>query len=177
MKSIGYLLLVVGFLAAALTAVQNDANQVAWNLYLPFLFLGIAGVGLNRATAGRKARHPPSLEANFRALDTALDRIVANLHRLDQAQAFLDVYAVHERIDELFVEDLAAFADARGCLVHLHGLGTYAEVMNAFAAGERYLNRVWSASVDGYIDEVEQYLERAREQFDEARQRLSSAAG
>jgi len=38
-------------------------------------------------------------------------------------------------------------------------------VMSCFAAGERYLNRVWSASADGYIDEVNAYLVKAQEQF------------
>ena len=37
---------------------------------------------------------------------------------------------------------------------------------NEFAAGERYLNRVWSASVDGYIDEVRSFLVLARTQFE-----------
>jgi len=41
-------------------------------------------------------------------------------------------------------------------------------VMSMFAAGERYLNRVWSASADGYIDEVNTYLEKARGQFSES---------
>ena len=41
-----------------------------------------------------------------------------------------------------------------------------------FAAAERYLNRVWSASTDGYIDEAHTYLGRSREQFDEARKIL-----
>jgi hypothetical protein len=40
--------------------------------------------------------------------------------------------------------------------------------MSHFAAGERYLNRVWSASADGYIDEVNTYLDKAQEQFVEA---------
>ncbi len=41
--------------------------------------------------------------------------------------------------------------------------------MGAFAAGERYINRVWSASTDGYVDEVRNYLDRATQQFREAR--------
>ena len=44
----------------------------------------------------------------------------------------------------------------------------YADVMSGFAAGERYINRVWSASTDGYEDEVHLYLEKARMQFAEA---------
>jgi hypothetical protein len=40
--------------------------------------------------------------------------------------------------------------------------------MNSFAAGERNLNRVWSASTDGYIDEAHDYIALAREQMVEA---------
>jgi hypothetical protein len=52
---------------------------------------------------------------------------------------------------------------------HIFGLQGYADVMSAFAAGERYINRVWSASTDGYVDEVHSYLERATQQIREAR--------
>ena len=40
--------------------------------------------------------------------------------------------------------------------------------MSKFAAGERYLNRVWSTAADGYIDEAHASLSRSRQQFDEA---------
>ena len=52
---------------------------------------------------------------------------------------------------------------------HIFGLQSYADVMSAFAAGERYINKVWSASTDGYVDEVHNYLDRATQQFREAR--------
>jgi len=45
-------------------------------------------------------------------------------------------------------------------------------VMSCFAAGERYLNRVWSASADGYIDEVNDYLDKAKEQFTESLEKI-----
>jgi hypothetical protein len=45
--------------------------------------------------------------------------------------------------------------------------------MSHFAGGERYLNRVWSASADGYIDEVNAYLTKAHEQFDIALARMA----
>jgi hypothetical protein len=44
--------------------------------------------------------------------------------------------------------------------------------MSSFAAGEKYLNRVWSASTDGYFEEVTTYLSRAHSQFIEVRQKL-----
>jgi len=72
-------------------------------------------------------------------------------------------------IDRRFRDDLFAFADARRSMIVLFGLQAYADIMSAFAAGERYLNRVWSASTDGYVDEVLQTIDRAHEQFVEAR--------
>jgi len=68
----------------------------------------------------------------------------------------------------LLRDDLNIFANARESMQHVFGLQNYADVMSAFAAGERYVNRVWSASTDGYVDEVRTYLARATEQFGEA---------
>jgi hypothetical protein len=69
----------------------------------------------------------------------------------------------------LLREDLNDFANARESMKHIFGLQNYADVMGAFAAGERYINRVWSASTDGYVDEVHSYLDRATRQIREAR--------
>ena len=66
---------------------------------------------------------------------------------------------VQHRIDELFPGDLNKFVEARETIPHVYRLQAYADVMSHFAAGERYLNRVWSASADGYVDEVRTYLE------------------
>jgi hypothetical protein len=63
--------------------------------------------------------------------------------------------------------------DARESIAHRHGLAVYGEIMSSFAAGERYLNRVWSASADGYIDEVNTYIEKAREQFAESLDKIN----
>jgi hypothetical protein len=46
--------------------------------------------------------------------------------------------------------------------------------MSHYAAGERYLNRVWSAAADGYIDESHTYIGRAQTQFEEANERLKA---
>ena len=75
-------------------------------------------------------------------------------------------------IDRRFRTDLNRFVDARESLTHIYGLQAYADIMSAFAAGERYLNRVWSASADGYADEARDYIGRARSQFEEARAKL-----
>jgi hypothetical protein len=60
-------------------------------------------------------------------------------------------------------------------MVHLFGLQAYADIMSSFAAGERYINRVWSASADGYDEEAETYLGKAVQQFVDAQQQLQQA--
>ena len=75
-------------------------------------------------------------------------------------------------VPELFTEDIISFVEARESIGHVYGLAAYADIMSYFASGERYLNRVWSASADGYIDEVAAYLEKAQLQFSEALDKL-----
>ena len=99
-------------------------------------------------------------------LDRSLASVVEKAAALDAAKAETDVYELRHIIDREFPDDLDAFVQARYSLVHSFGLQQFADVMNPFAAGERYLNRVWSASTDGYIDEAQTYVTKAREQFE-----------
>ena len=101
-------------------------------------------------------------------LGRSLTSVLDNLEELCEHKAELPVYEARFEIDRRFREDLNNFAEARETMIHIFGMQGYADVMSAFAAGERYINRVWSASTDGYIDEVHQYLEKARNQFVEA---------
>ena len=86
----------------------------------------------------------------------------------------IDPYEIRHRIDELFMEDLDTFVQSRERIAHKFGLQVYANVMSHFATGERYLNRSWSASTDGYVDEVHRYLERSKTQFRQALELLQS---
>ena len=37
-----------------------------------------------------------------------------------------------------------------------------------FVCGGWYINRVWSASTDGYVDKVNKYIDKTTTQFDDA---------
>ena len=171
MKTAGYLLLVGGFLGAAFVAVL-DARVVAWVYFLPIVAAGAVGVYLIRSAVSSQAQSPDTLQANRAHLNDSLERIVTGLSGLQG-----DAIPSHEmrfEIDRQFREDLMRFADARESIGHLYGLQAYADVMSAFAAGERYLNRVWSASADGYPEEVRAYIVRSLEQFTDARDKLAA---
>jgi uncharacterized membrane-anchored protein YhcB (DUF1043 family) len=166
MKAIGYLLITVGFLVGSLAAT-SDKEVVYWNYFVVGLLVGVAGVVLVRIALRRHTHGGGRLTANIQTIEASLSRIVENLTKLDAEKQSIDTYDVRHRIDDQFADDLEMFVDARESIAHRYGLAAYGEVMTTFAAGERYLNRVWSASADGYIDEVNDYLERAKDQFAE----------
>ena len=87
-----------------------------------------------------------------------------------------DPAGIRDSIDLKLRNDLRRFADARESMVHLFGLQVYADIMSNFAAGERYINRVWSASADGYAEEATAYLGKAATQFGEAQRQLQQAS-
>jgi len=171
MSRVGYLLLVAGFLVGAYFA-STDAETTEWAWFLPAALAGAAGVVIvKRATrAGATAEHV--LEGNRRDLTESLSAICANLERLYADRDAIPPHDMRFEIDRQFRDELIRFVDARHCLSHLYGLQVYADVMSEFAAGERYLNRVWSASADNYVDEVMLYLGKARDQFLHARKLL-----
>lgn len=167
MKLFGFLLVTVGFIGAALAAVLSE-TLVHWAWYVPALALGVAGVVVIRTHEARHRTTAHRVAANIEAVQSSLERIASNVKELNQHKHSIDTYEMRHRVDELFMDDLERFVDARESIADRHGLTAYGDIMSSFAAGERYLNRVWSASADGYIDEVNEYLEKAETQFAES---------
>ena len=160
-----------GFIAAALAAVV-DESAVRWLWYIPALGLGAAGVVFIRIDEARHSKTEHHVASRIETVESSLEKITSNINKLNAEKHSINTYDMRHRIDALFVDDLDKFVDARESITHRYGLAAYGEVMSSFAAGERYLNRVWSASADGYIDEVNAYLEKARNQFSESLEKI-----
>ncbi len=175
MKKLGYLAITVGFLAGALAATADKAN-VYWVYFAAALGTGVVGIVLVRFGERRESRVEGKLSSDIRSIEESLKRIVEKMKGLNEEKQSINTYDVRYRIDELFVEDLDTFVQARESIAEVHGLQAYADVMSGFAAGERYLNRVWSASADGYIDEVDTYLDKAQAQFIESLAKIRDLA-
>lgn len=173
MRKLGFLLLAGGFLAAAY-ATALDARETDWMLFVPAAIVAAAGVLIVKRQSRGAARSAAVLTANRADLSESLDNVVAVLDELTNADAAAPV-DLRRQIDDRLRNDLRRFADARESIVHLFGLQTYADIMSEFATGERYINRVWSASADGYDAEATEYLRRAAIQFRDARARLQAA--
>ncbi len=176
MKHLGFLLLAIGFVISAF-ATALDTVVTNWNIFVPAALVGIAGVFLIKRHASGAARSEHVLTANRVELNESLGNIVRNLEEMIEAGDSISVNQLRAEIDNRLRDDLRRFADARESLIHLFSMQTYANVMSDFAAGERYVNRIWSASADGYESEARQYLDKAVVQFRVARQQLETATG
>ena len=165
----------VGFIAAALATVV-DENVVRWLWYVPALIVGAAGVAGIKTDDARQNKTEHHVASRIETVEGSLERITNNIKKLNADKHSINTYDMRHRIDELFLGDLEMFVDARESIGHRYGLAAYGEVMSGFAAGERYLNRVWSASADGYIDEVNAYLEKAQTQFVESLAKIRDLA-
>lgn len=174
MKGLGYLLLCAGFIVAAY-ATALDVDNVGWPLFAAATLAAVAGVFLIKRHARSIAQSADVLETNRAELRESIDNVVRDLREIVSAGGLRGA-ALRDRIDAKLRPDLTRFVDARESMVHLFGLQTYADIMSHFAAGERYINRVWSSSADGYDEEATRYLGRAVEQFEDAQRQLAEAA-
>ena len=171
MKNIAYFMIAAGFLGAAY-ATSLHAQQVDWTLFVISALISTAGVIIAKRMDSADARSESVLNTNRAELNESIANIVTGL----DDTAYESGEQLRDWIDEQLRPDLRRFADARESMVHLYGLQTYADIMSNFATGERYINRVWSASADGYDSEAATYLEKAAGQFAEAQTQLSSVA-
>ena len=173
MKGIGYLLLCAGFILAAYATALN-VEIVNWPLFVAATFAAVAGVFMIKRHARSLAQSHEVLEANRAELRESIDNVVRDLREI-VSSGRLRGAVLRERIANRLRPDLIRFVDARESMVHLFGLQTYADIMSHFAAGERYINRVWSSSADGYDVEAARYLGKAEEQFADAQRQLDAA--
>jgi hypothetical protein len=175
MKTIGFMFLIAGFLAAAYSTAL-DTEMTNWNYFVPAALLAIAGVFVLKRQARGEARAEHVLTANRAELGQSLSNIIDGLESIDSNSQNFSTLELRESIDEKLRDDLRRFADARETLIHLYGLQTYADIMSDFAAGERYVNRVWSAAADDYQAEAWTYVGKALDRFREATGRLEAAS-
>jgi hypothetical protein len=174
MKNFGYFLVAAGFLGGAF-ATSLDVQNVDWILFGGTAGAALIGLIIYKRQLSALSRSEEVLETNRVELRESISNVVNDLGDIMGGELTQGA-VLRDRIDLKIREDLRRFADARESMVHLFGLQTYADIMSNFAAGERYINRVWSASADGYDEEADTYLKKAAGQFDEARQQLMRAA-
>ena len=178
-RRLGFVLLYLGFFGAVLVAVRQSDSvgaewaTIEWGWYGIMFLIGVVGVVLLRTTAKNADTQSHKLESDIATIQESLRHIVDKLGRIKKDRDTISVYDVGAWIDDVLVENLGELVEARESLIHVYGLQQYANLMSRFALGERNLNRAWSASADGYIDEVWSCIGRAEREMTAARSLLA----
>jgi hypothetical protein len=188
-----FTLIAAGTVGATLGVARSDPAAKNWErtyqvdtvLTAVSLVLLLAGIVVRYATAGANANGAAAASGSlalFReaisALGERLAELCADVQSIDWEDNRLhDLYdEAHQSLDTLVSGPLADAIDNRQALVDRFGMAAYARVMGPFATAERYLNRAWSASADGYPEETMEYLRRAVPALEEARRELEAVA-
>ena len=179
----GHMLLWIGFLVGVFVTVRRVEKPAApwstihWPAYGTALSVAVIGVIILRMT---KRPVSVALDIQTGAIDelaAILTRLHSTVQRWSRTADQIPVYDFHDMIDEELADDLGRFAELRETLIPEFGLDYYAKIMTEFALAERTINRTWSASADGYVDEVRACLSRAAAHLSAARRRLEEAVG
>ncbi|MEQ9504433.1 MAG: hypothetical protein RIT81_46680 [Deltaproteobacteria bacterium] len=160
MRIAGLVLFYLGVTAGAFVTVR-ELSIVTWWQYGITVAIAVAGVVLLRLTARGGATDQKTAAAELQVVHESLAATLAAIEALNAERERVGVYGIHGRIDADVMHDVNRFVEVRETIATVHGLDVYARTMDAFASGERALNRAWSASADGYVDEVHACLDRA----------------
>lgn len=100
------------------------------------------------------------------------DRLAALRRELGELDERAAVEHVLSQIGAMQRDLIPAFIAARQQITASGGLAGFAQVMDAFAAAERQINRAWSAAADHVMDESTACIDRAAELLNEVDRRL-----
>lgn len=111
------------------------------------------------------------------SIDEARERITAIRSQIADLAMDTDAPGARDAIDRLTAEILEPIVEARGQLITRHGLAGFAEYFGPYSAGERNVNRAWSALTDGHAVVARQALESADTAFEAAHATFVSVDG
>lgn len=136
------------------------------------LGVGLVALGALLARRGMVAAQSATSSLQTEDFPTAVAGLLAELAplRLRLARATGDDTApeVREALDRLQDERIRPLVEARGALIHQHGVGAFSEYFGPFSAAERQLNRAWSALTDGQPGHADAALASAGTSFEQA---------
>jgi hypothetical protein len=182
---LAFVLITIGTVGASLGVARTDPGVEGWistfqvdlTLTLPSLFLLAAGIAVKRAVSREARKEMLAHGGSLNDLQAASRAAADGIRELDACASSLDLAALHARVDALLTGAVSDFTENRQALIDAYGIAAYARVMSAFAPGERYLNRAWSASTDGYPQETVDCVRRAVGALAEAQALMAELEG
>ncbi len=173
------LLLVIGTIVATAGFARTQPQEPGWEqktqIHLPAalggLVLMLTAIAL-RQTA-RTAQDPQTDSSRGDdqrgfSLEAARASLQEACRQLSELENGTDGIPDPDTLERIATDQLEPVIDGRRQAMELLGPRRYAELFGAIAEAERWLNRAWSASVDGYATEARQSLANARRDLETA---------
>ena len=151
---------------------EDGWHQIPWVYYGISAGVCFIGVVLIQVQRQSKQVQSESNLASIGQLVVALENAAVGIQSVHKDLESVPPSHTVAAIDDQIVPHLINFADNRDAISNEFGLSVFADVMTDFAAGERAVNRCWSASADGYLDESDTCLKRASEMIQSALTKL-----
>lgn len=190
-EKFGWLLFFSGFLFASVYAMPNPSQTVSilsgslsieniekpFSLKIPPYYPFSAGFILSLAGVFfmyKKEENEPAdgaqeeRENNPKKL---LEEILYYINEIDFKK--MDEEDLQDKIELIQSYQILPFVKNKNELSKKLSISDFTSVFAPFATGERYLNRSWSALVDGYKEESEKSLNISKENFKEAYEQIS----
>ena len=170
MKRAGNILVSIGTVLALVAGARIP--PVAWAVAIGVIVL-FAGAVLKQIDA-RRARTEGAATTAMPDLIGLLEASVLTLTDLNSRALEIEDKHLLSQVDELLKGPIFLFAEGRSALTTSFGSSGHNAVMEHFSRAERYLNRVWSALVDGYGEEARDYLAKSAETFKITQEKLAN---
>ena len=176
MSQVGFLVFVVG-IAIAISGGAKLPVDGDWPDTVPLFLVGcaISLLGLviwRKALAALATSHEASSEKQD-AL-SLLNALMEPAKKLGEEIDSLGEEAINSRADTLIETYVLPFAEDRNSIIQEFGMDVGADALCTMAFGERMLNRVWSASADGHVQEARACFPQALAAFEQVHAKLSS---
>lgn len=155
--------------------VLNSWATINWTWYLVSAAICFGGVCLLRMASKSTDSTGEKSVSNLKQIKASLAAAIVNAKELNNSVAKFKPRQTLEFIEEKLLSDLSDFAEGRDSITAEYGLEVFANVMTQFAAGERAINRAWSASADGYVEEAETCVQHGLNMLNSAQKLLDSA--
>lgn len=154
--------------------IKSQWATINWIWYLGSAALCILGIVFVRKSKNEPQGQAAHTEVSLQQIKSHLNNLVGNLEQLNSEMKDYKPRQILNFIEDELQDDLREFAEGRDSITAEFGLQVFAEVMTEFASGERAINRAWSASADGYIEEAATCVQRALAMLKLAQKKLNT---
>ncbi len=161
----GQIIFSIGIIMALITAAKLPApNEAAWPTSLPWygLAVGITLVGLwlwHRAQSSLEKKYHSATFANSATIAKTnlvelLIKLETEINKFYRDLKSLESQVIITRVESILQLYLWPVVTQQGQFIHWLDRTQTLHIILTVAETERLLNRIWSATTDGYLEEV-----------------------